>query len=170
MRKLASLLIVILAAATSNTGVAFAARHQCTRPFTGSGSGTDTIPVVGGSTFLVDGTVNTSPLGAGTFHSQGTQNGPTTFTFTTTTVYARGTLRSSASGTDTGPNTSTSVTTVTGGTGRFVGATGSTTVTATTSPTPDPQVRTVTLTFTGTITLRKGPHCNHGGSDEHGIH
>jgi len=152
MRKLASLLIVVLTAAALNTGVAFGADHDLARPYNGSGSGIDTIPVLGGSTFVVDGTI-TSRFGTGTFHSQGTQTGPTSFTFATTVVYARGTLTSTASGTNTGPNTSTSINTITGGTRRFARATGSTTVTATTSPTANPQIRTITFTFTGTITL-----------------
>ncbi len=88
-----------------------------------SGSGIDTIPVLGGSTFIVDGTVN-GTLGFGTFHGQGTQTGPTSFTLTTTTVFAHGTLTQSDVGTDTGPNTATAMATITSGTGRFRGATG----------------------------------------------
>jgi hypothetical protein len=47
--------------------------------------------VLGGSTFVVDGTVQGNS-GFGTFHGQGTQTGPTTFTITTTVVYRHGTF------------------------------------------------------------------------------
>jgi hypothetical protein len=127
--------------------------HQHCRPFIGSGSGIDTVPVLGGSTFLVDGTVHTSPLGTGTFHSQGTQTGPTSFTFVTSGVYAGGTLTSSASGTNTTANTATSINTITGGTRRLTGAAGSSVITSTSAPTSNPQVSTLTFTFTGTICL-----------------
>lgn len=119
----------------------------------GSGSGVDTIPVLGGSTFIIDGTVN-GTLGFGKFHGQGTQTGPTSFTLTTTTVFAHGTLTQSSVGADTGPNTATGMFTITGGTGRFRGATGSSTVMSTTTPTADPQVRQLTFTLMGTITLK----------------
>ena len=122
---------------------------------TASGSGTDTIPVLGGSTFVIDGSFN-GTLGSGTLHGGGTQTGPTTFTVMTTAVYRHGTITQSGTGIDTGPNTSTATFTIVSGTGRFKGATGSSTVMSTTTPTSNPQVRDLTFTSTGTITLHRG--------------
>jgi hypothetical protein len=124
---------------------------------TASGAGTDTIPVLGGSTFVIDGT-STGTLGSVTFKGGGTQTGATTFTVMTTAIYRHGTITQSGTGIDTGPNTSTATFTIVSGTGRFEGATGSSTVMSTTTPTSNPQVREFTLTSTGTITLRREKH------------
>lgn len=128
-----------------------------------SGSGTDTIPVLGGSTFVLAGIFN-GTLGSGTVNGGGTQTGPTTFTVMTTAVYRHGTITQSGTGIDTGPNTSTAMFTIVSGTGRFKGATGSSTVMSTTTPTSNPQVRDVTFTSTGTITLHRGKQRHGAGT------
>jgi hypothetical protein len=144
---------LVLAVVALGPGAALGLGKARTIQTTASGSGIDTIPVLGGSTFIVDGTAN-GTLGFATFHVQGTQTGPTSFTLNETSVFANGTLIQSGIGTDTGPNTSTVILTITSGTGRFRDATGSSTVMSTTTPTANPQVRQLTFTSTGTITVK----------------
>jgi hypothetical protein len=144
---------LVLAVVALGPGAVSGLGKTRTIPTIASGSGTDTIPVLGGSTFIADGTAS-GTLGSATFHLQGTQTGPTSFILTETSVFAHGTLTESGMGTDTGPNTSTVILTITSGTGRFRGSSGSSTVMSTTSPTADPQVRQLTFTSTGTITLK----------------
>ena len=143
---------LVLAVVALGPGAALGLGKARTVQTTASGSGIDIIPVLGGSTFIADGTAN-GTIGSGTFHVQGTQTGPTSFTLTETSVFANGTLTQSGIGTDTGANTSTVILTITSGTGRFRDAVGSSTVLSTTTPTANPQVRLLTFTSTGTITL-----------------
>ena len=79
--------------------------------------------------------------------------GPTTASFTATVVAANGdTLTTSGTNVLTGPTTFTNFQTITGGTGRFAGASGSFTDTGTNAPDPsNPNGFTITFTSTGTI-------------------
>jgi hypothetical protein len=151
-RRLVLSTLVLAAAALGPAAGSVLAKVR-TLQTSASGSGTDFIPVLGGSSYTVSGTVN-GTLGPGTFQGGGTQTGPTSFTVMNTTAYADGTLTQSGTGIDTGTFTSTSMLTVVSGTGRFRGATGSSTLMATATPTSDPQTRDLTFTATGTITLR----------------
>jgi hypothetical protein len=109
--------------------------------------------VLGGSTFIVAGMVHSSLFGNGRFLGEGSQIGPTSFTVTTVTVYKQGTLTQSGSGTNTGANTATVLNTIVSGTGRFAGATGSSTLVSISSPTSNPQLSVIQFAAVGTITL-----------------
>jgi hypothetical protein len=98
----------------------------------------------------------TGTLGTGTFHGSGTQTGATSFTVHTTTVYPNGILDQSEAGTDTGTGTATLDATITGGTGRFAGAIGSSTIQSTSTPSGTPGLSDFTFTSTGTITFAPG--------------
>ncbi|HZR11910.1 MAG TPA: hypothetical protein VFC33_01555 [Acidimicrobiia bacterium] len=161
MRKLAAVLCVVVVAAlvtffASPVASGSSPSQTGARNTTAVGSGTDWIPQLGGSTFIVGGTVHSNLFGRGTFLGEGTQTGPTSFTVTTVTVYKGGTLTQQGAGTDTGTNTSTVQNTITSGTGEFAGATGSSTVSSTTTQTLDPAIRTVRLVAHGTIMLASG--------------
>jgi len=153
MRKLLSMLAVVLAIAALSTGVALGGPKGTDRPVKGSGSGTTTFDFVNG-TFVTDGTAQFTHLGRTTFHLDGVLTGPTTSTFTGTVVAANGdTLTTSGTGTLTSPNTFTNLETFTGGTGRFAGASGTSTDTGTAVFDPSNPTRvSLTFTTTGTIT------------------
>lgn len=154
MRKLAALLIV-LAVSVLGTGEAFGAAKGTDRPSKGSGSGSGTATVVGGEIrFTIGGTLRLSHLGKSTFHVDGvcTNADCSTSNFTNTVVAANGdTLISS--GTTTAPAFDfTNQDTITGGTGRFAGASGTSTSTGTIVPDPsNPLAFTITFTSRGTI-------------------
>src|SRR5256885_16321050 len=80
---------LVLAVVALGPGAALGLGKARTIQTTASGSGIDTIPVLGGSTFIVDGTAN-GTLGFATFHVQGTQTGSTSFTLNETSVFANG--------------------------------------------------------------------------------
>ncbi len=104
---------------TASAGAAGPAR------FKGKGSGTLTLS--GSSAFSIDGTVHVAKVGAVAFHTAGTTNGAKV-AFTTTFTAGNGDTVTTAS-TGTARRTKigriyTTRDTVTGGTGRFVAATG----------------------------------------------
>ncbi len=138
VRCLNVLVGVLAALACLGAGVGSAFAQPVTLPTSGSGSGTETVPP-GSSSFELRGTV-TGTLGTGTFHGTGAQTGATSFTVNTTTVYPNGTLDQSEAGTDTGTGTATLTATITGGTGRFAGAIGFSTIQSTSTPSGTPGV------------------------------
>jgi hypothetical protein len=153
MRKLTAVLTIVLLALVLTTTVAASSDQTRVLQNVATGSGTDWIPVLGGSTFIIGGTVHSNRFGRGSFIGQGTQIGPTSFTLTTVTLYRDGTLTQQATGSDTGTNTSTVQNIIVSGTGRFAGATGTSTVMSTTTPTLDPSLRTLRFVVSGTVTL-----------------
>jgi hypothetical protein len=134
------------------TGVAFGAAKGTDRPYKASGYATGSINPVSG-TFTFDGTEQVAHLGRATLHGEGAFTGPTSTAFTATLVAANGdTLRLSGSGVITSGTTSTNLDTITGGTGRFAGASGELTEAVIFAFSPsDPT--SVSLTFTGTGTI-----------------
>ena len=153
MRKVFSIFVLVLAVLALSTSIAFAGPNGTDRPFkTTSLSGVGTVDPVTG-TFVIDGTAQEAHLGRSTFHVDGVFTGPNTASFTATIVATNGdTLTTSATNFATGPTTFTNFQTITGGTGRFAGATGSFTDTGTTLLDPsNPTSFTITLTSTGTI-------------------
>jgi len=132
---LASVLLVLLAgvvlAVTALSRTATPAAHGTARPLTGTGTGTTTIDLLTGAA-TADFTGHLSPLGAetGSDNLTFTLTGPSTFTFTGTRTFmaANGDkLFSAITGTGTFTRTtahSTETDTITGGTGRFAGASG----------------------------------------------
>ena len=160
MRKLLSFLALALTVACLSGAPAFGAANGTDRPFTGSGSGTGVIGLVGGvpAGSTIDGTENASHLGLATFHTVNVFTGPTTTNTTATLVAANGdTVTESGTSTSVLVNPTTfaftAVYTTTGGTGRFAGASGSQTLTGTaTLDSPTSLCFHVSFTMTGTIT------------------
>jgi hypothetical protein len=163
MRKVVPALAAVFTSFAFAGHAGYAAPVGCDIENNGTGSGTSTVPVPGGSTFIIDGTIQTTALGPGTFHGEGVQTGPTSFTHTSATRYRGGTVTQTGSGTNTGPDTTTVINTITGGTGRFRAVTGTSIIMSVGASTSDPQVSTFTLTFTGTVHLAHGP-CGHSTS------
>jgi hypothetical protein len=155
MRKVLSLLATVFAVLALTNGAAFASQSasSTTRIGVSTGSAFDLVPVLGGSTFIVAGTVHSSLFGNGTFLGEGSQTGATSFTVATVTVFKHGTLTQTGAGTNTGQNTATVLDTIVGGTGEFAGATGSSTLVSISSPTSNPQLTVVQFAAVGTITL-----------------
>jgi hypothetical protein len=93
--------------------------------FKGKGSGSLTLS---GNSFTIDGTVRVAKIGAVAFHSAGTTNGSGGVAFSTTLTAPNGdTVTTSSTGTARQTRWGrifTTRDTVTGGTGRFVSATG----------------------------------------------
>jgi hypothetical protein len=123
MRKLliatgVSAALVVLPVSAS-AGAAGAAK------FKGKGSGTI---VLQGTSFTIDGTVKVAKVGAVPFHTEGSLTGARTAAFTTTFTAPNGdTLTTSSTGTARQTRIGRvfiTKDTVTGGTGRFAGATG----------------------------------------------
>lgn len=152
MRKPFSMLAVVLAIVALSTGVALGGPKGTDRPLKSSGSAISTFDLVNG-TFVTDGTAQVTHLGRSTFHLDGVLTGATTSTFTGTIVAANGdTLTTSGTTALTGPTTFTALETITGGTGRFAGASGTFTDTGTAVPDPsNPNRFSFTFTSTGTI-------------------
>jgi hypothetical protein len=160
MRRLLSLIALALAVAFLSVAPAFGSAKGTDRPFKGSGSGTGAIGFVGGvpANATIDATTQASHLGFATVHVVNVFTGPTTATSTGTFVAANGdTVTESGTITSVAVNpttiTSTAVYTITGGTGRFAGASGAETTTATTTlDAPTFLTFHATFTFIGTIT------------------
>lgn len=153
MRKLVSVLLVFTVAVLG-TGVASGKAHGTDRPLEGRGSGSAIVNVGPVITYTIDGTLHLSHLGKSTFHLDGvcTNADCSTSTFTNTIVAANGD-RLTSSSTNTGTaGTFTNLDTFTGGTGRFAGASGSSTTTGTSVDDPsNPLAFTITFILSGTI-------------------
>ncbi len=136
MRKVISLVALVGLIAALSTGVAFGAAKGTNRPVTGTSASTSTINLATG-TFTGNGTSQLSHFGTTTFHNDGTftLTGPDTFSLvgTDTEVAANGDkLFSTFTVTGTlSTGNSSGVFTATGGTGRFVDASGTFTIAAT---------------------------------------
>ncbi len=151
---------VVLAVAAISPAAALAASHGTDRPLKGTVSNTTTVSLVTGAATSVE-SGHLSHLGAftGTGELTFTLTGVNGFSFTGTgtLVAANGDELFTAtvgSGTFGPPIETTGVTTITGGTGRFGGATG--TYTATSSPTvvsltPTSETTHANSTWTGQI-------------------
>jgi hypothetical protein len=157
MRRLLSFLALALTVAFLSGAPAFAAVNGTDRPLNGSGSGTGVLTLTGGvpTGSTIDGTTIQSHLGLSAFHTVNVITGPTTADTTTTYVLPNGdtvTFSGTSTTVFTGPTTFTFTApfTVTGGTGRFAGASGSGTVTGTGSF-DSPLTFHLDFTLTGTI-------------------
>lgn len=157
-RLLASASIVLLAVLTVPSTVAGASAPSRTRPFAGFGTATLVVTDVDTGTFVIDGREITLPLGPLHFHSDGVFTGPDTFSLATTLTARDGsTFTTTTTGTTTtlssGDSRFKNQDTVTGGTGRFTGATGSTTTVGISRPDAhDPLVSHIVFVFAGKIT------------------
>jgi hypothetical protein len=158
-RRLAFFSGLVLAVVAMSPAAAMGAAKGTDRPLKGTGTGTNTVNLATGAATNVS-FLHLSHLGAvtGSGVQTITLTGPNTFSFTGagTTVAANGDeLFATTSGTgmltSTGSAAATTVNTITGGTGRFAGASGTFTVTSLSTP-----VSTVgsieTFTFTNTTT------------------
>jgi hydroxyethylthiazole kinase-like sugar kinase family protein len=132
LRRLTFLASLVLAVATMSPPAALAAANGTDRPLTGTGTGTNTLNLATLAA-TAEATGHISHLGAFTGHFDAvfTITGASTFTYTGTgtDVAANGDKLFSTitgSGTLTSPTTaeSTETDTITGGTGRFAGASG----------------------------------------------
>jgi hypothetical protein len=125
------LLAGVLLAVTALSRPAVPAAHGTTRPFTGTGTGTMTLNLLTGAA-TSDFTGHLSPLGADTGYDTltFTLTGASTFTYTGTRTFAAANgdkVFSNITGKGTFTRTtahSTETDTITGGTGRFAGASG----------------------------------------------
>lgn len=161
LRRLIFLATVVLAVVGLSPSAALAAANGTSRPLTGTATGTSTVNLLTGAT-TVDATGHLSHLGAVTGHFDLTTIPTSTNTFTAagtgTDVAANGDklfLSLTAAGTFT-PTTAeaTNKLTITGGTGRFAGASGMSTETVSlvvVSVTATSQTSRFTATFEGQI-------------------
>ena len=133
MRKAIMIAGLVLALGVLAPATALGKAGGTDRPAQGSGSGT-TVLEIPSLAFVTDGTATVSHLGQTTVHIDGqvTPTGPSTFTIAgpITLTAANGDQvfgDFSGSGTNvaSGGSTGTTATTITGGTGRFTGASGS---------------------------------------------
>jgi hypothetical protein len=133
MRKAIMIAGLVLAVGVLAPATALGKAGGTDRPIQGSGSGT-TVVDLGTLAFVTDGTGTVSHLGQTTVHIDGvlTPTGPSTFTVAgplTLTAANGDQLFGDFSGSGTnvasGGSTGTTATTITGGTGRFTGASGS---------------------------------------------
>lgn len=163
---LASVVLVVLAAVvafvvTALSPSAAPAAHGITQPLTGTGTGTMTLNLTTGAA-TADFAGHLSPLGADTGYDNltFTLTGPSTFTYTGTRTFVAANgdkVFSAITGKGTFTRTtghSTETDTITGGTGRFAGASGSYADTVTTvvvSATPTSQASRVTAAARGQI-------------------
>lgn len=122
------------------------------RPFNGSGKGRLIITDAQAGTFIIRGTANITHLGLVKVRSTGAFTGPNAYAFTTKLVAANGDkVKTSSTGVGDDP-AFTNQDSVTGGTGRFVGATGQSVTAGTSRPKKtDPNVFRLKFTITGTI-------------------
>jgi hypothetical protein len=126
-----AVLVGVAAAVTALIPSAAPAAHSTARPVTGSGGGTMTLSLLTGAA-TAEFTGHLSPLGGETGYDNDTVTltGPSTFTYTGTRTFVAANgdrLFSAISGKGTFTRTATHSTetdTITGGTGRFAGASG----------------------------------------------
>jgi hypothetical protein len=157
-RKLVPALVVLLTLLALSTQSALAAAGGADRPYKSSGTATTTFTFVNNVPvgFVIDGTLTATHLGQSTSHSVGAFTGPNTSSYTTTIVSASGDTLTVSSTSTSLPITATTFAltthdTITGGTGRFAGASG--TATATGTATLDPSTLTFHDTFTSSGTI-----------------
>lgn len=149
MRRLGTSLAMVCFAAILGTGIASAATGGTTRPWKGSGSGTVDIA----SSDPSFGTITLSHLGLSTTEQSFT--GSTTAQAVVTAANGDQVFEDISNITlDPSTLISTYDVTVTGGTGRFLGATGGGSAVSRLTPTgpSTPSVFSFTTTFSGTIT------------------
>ena len=144
MRKLIGTFAIICVVVTLGTGVASAAKGGTARPWQGSGFGT--VDVVTGDP--QPGTLIASHLGLSTTLTQFTSS--TGGTAVITAANGDQVFENLTNLTLSGLVATYDVT-VTGGTGRFAGATGGGVGASNLTPTADPVVFTFTSTFSGTL-------------------
>ena len=137
----------------------YAAPVGCDIENNGTGSGTSTITAPGASTFIIDGTIQATALGPGTFHGEGVQTGPTTFTYSgTRAVSGRHGHANGRRHQHRFQHHDRQSTPSRGEPAGSQGCTGTSVITTVSSSTSDPQVSAFTLTFTGTVHFAHG-HC-----------
>ena len=158
MRKAIMLAGLVLALGVLAPATALGKAGGTDRPIHGNGSGT-TVVDLGTLAFVTDGTGTVSHLGQTTVHIDGvlTPTGPSTFTLAgslTLTAANGDQLFGDFSGSGTnvasGGSTGTTATTITGGTGRFTGASGSVSGPFTQTPI---SMSATTATFATTFSL-----------------
>ena len=156
MRKAIMIAGLVLALGVLAPATALGKAGGTDRPIQGSGSGT-TVLEIATLAFVTDGTGTVSHLGQTTVHIDGvlTPTSPNTFTLagSLTLTAANGDQLFgdfSGSGTGFGGSTGTTVTTITGGTGRFTGASGSVSGPFTQTPI---SMSATTATFATTFSL-----------------
>lgn len=134
------------------TGQAFGAAKGTSRPIKGSGTGAGYATVANGViTLTVDGTQQLSHLGRSTFHFDGVCTNADCTGYDATTLYVAANGDTFTTFVSVTPGSGYTET-ITGGTGRFVGATGAMTETGTTVSDPsNPLAFTTTFKITGTI-------------------
>jgi hypothetical protein len=131
---------------------ALAAAGGTARPLDGVGKGRLTLTDAQAGTFIIRGKANITHLGLVKVRGTGSFTGPTTYAFTAKLVAANGDKVKTSSTGEVVDGKFTNHDTVTGGTGRFVGATGQSTTTGTLKPKKtDPNVLRLKFTLTGTI-------------------
>ena len=158
MRKAIMIAGLVLALGVLAPATALGKAGGTDRPIQGNGSGT-TVLDLGTLAFVTDGTGTVSHLGQTTVHLDGvlTPTGPSTFTIAgplTLTAANGDQLFGDFSGSGTnvasGGSTGTTATTITGGTGRFTGASGSVSGPFTQTPI---SMSATTATFATTFSL-----------------
>lgn len=158
MRKAIMIAALVLALGVLAPATALGKAGGTDRPIQGNGSGT-TVVDLGTLAFVTDGTGTVSHLGQTTVHIDGvlTPTGPSTFTVAgplTLTAANGDQLFGDFSGSGTnvasGGSTGTTATTITGGTGRFTGASGSVSGPFTQTPI---SMSATTATFATTFSL-----------------
>jgi hypothetical protein len=158
MRKAIMIAGLVLALGVLAPATALGNAGGTDRPIKGNGSGT-TVVDLGTLAFVTDGTGTVSHLGQTTVHIDGvlTPTGPSTFTVAgplTLTAANGDQLFGDFSGSGTnvasGGSTGTTATTITGGTGRFTGASGSASGPFTQTPI---SMSATTATFATTFSL-----------------
>ena len=152
MRRLVLSFGLIGALVVLPTTAAVAGKGGTNRPFNGSGAGRLIVTDPEAGTFIIRGRANVTHLGLVKVRSKGSFTGENTFAFKTTFVAANGDkLKTSSTGESAEP-AFTNHDTVTGGTGRFAGATGQSTTIGTSKPSPtDPNLVRIKFSFTGTV-------------------
>ena len=164
MRKFVTVFVLVCTLTVLGAGTAFACGRSPGRQFSGTVSGTVTQPSPHGISF--DGTGSVTQLGRVTLHMSGSWLAlPTAYDGTAQLTAANGDqiFESFVWGFD-GVLTAT----VTGGTGRFEGATGSATGTVVLGEPTSGITRPATVTFSGTIDAADQAGHGGGNGDGHG--
>jgi hypothetical protein len=152
MRKLAMALGLVGALVALPATGATGAVGGTDRPFDGSGKARLIITDAQAGTFVIRGRAIVNHLGVVKVRGEGTISG-NNLSFTSKLVAANGDkLKTASTGTFAADGTFVNSDTVTGGTGRFVGASGQSTTTGTWKPKKtDPSITRLVFSFTGTV-------------------